>query len=286
MKKINNLFFLFVISVLLTSCGKAPITGRSQLLLVPESMVVDMGSQNYQSFMQQNPSIVPPTADVFMTKRVGQNISEAVERYMKATGNEEAIKGYRWEFNMTRSPEVNAWCMPGGKVMVYSGIMPLTKDETGLAVVIGHEIGHAVAQHTRERMSQQLAIVAGTMALDVFMQSKPKMTHDIFMTAAGVGSQLGMLAYSRQQEYEADKLGLIFMAMAGYNPERAISFWQDMVALKSKGGKNAPPEYLSTHPSDANRIAAIQSIMPEAMQYYKASTKNYPVKPNTTTKSR
>ena len=154
--------------------------------------------------------------------------------------------------------------MPGGKVVVYTGILPLTKDDAGLAVVMGHEIAHAIAEHGNERMSQQLAVEAAGIGLDIYMQQKPQQTRDIFMSAFGIGSQVGMLGYSRQHELEADKLGLVFMAMAGYNPERAVSFWQDM----SKVGGSKPPEILSTHPSDAHRIDKVKEFLPEALKYY------------------
>ncbi|HAH57221.1 MAG TPA: peptidase M48, partial [Bacteroidales bacterium] len=175
------------------------------------------------------------------------------------------VKGYKWEFNLVESPEVNAWAMPGGKVVFYTGIMPLTKDEAGIAVVMGHEIAHAVVNHGGERMSQQLAIALGGVTLDVALQKEPELTRSIFNTVYGVGSQLGTLAYSRTHEYEADKLGMVFMAMAGYDPHRAISFWQEMAAL----GGQAPPEFLSTHPSNQNRIKEITNYIPKAMKYFR-----------------
>jgi predicted Zn-dependent protease len=183
---------------------------------------------------------------------------------MKDNGLSKKIEGYKWEFNVVDSPEVNAWCMPGGKVVVYTGLLPLTKDDAGLAVVMGHEIAHAIADHGNERMSQELAIQAAGVGLDLYMQQKPQQTRDIFMSSFGVGSQLGILAYSRTHELEADKLGLVFMAMAGYDPARALTFWQDM----SKVGGNKPPEFLSTHPSDQHRIDQVKAFLPEAEKYY------------------
>jgi predicted Zn-dependent protease len=257
---ISILTVIFVV----TACSKVPITGRRQLKLIPDSQINEMSNSNYASFLKENPPVNPPTQNSAEVTAVGQKVSNAVERYMNGHGLSDRIKGYKWEFNTVNSQEVNAWCMPGGKVVVYTGILPLTKDDAGLAVVLGHEIAHAIADHGNERMSQQLAIEAAGVGLDIYMQQKPQQTQAIFMTAFGVGSQLGVLAYSRQHELEADRLGLIFMAMAGFNPERAISFWQEMA---NKGGTK-PPEFLSTHPSDEHRIAEIKKLMPEAMKYY------------------
>lgn len=244
-------------------------------------MMMEMGQSGYTSFLKENPAVNPPTRASAEVTEVGLRISRAVEKYMKDNGLSKKIEGYKWEFNVVDSPEINAWCMPGGKVVVYTGILPLTKDAAGLAVVMGHEIAHAIADHGNERMSQQLSIQAAGVGLDIYMQQKPQQTRDIFMTSFGVGSQLGMLAYSRTHELEADKLGLVFMAMAGYNPERAVSFWQEM---SKAGDGNKPPELLSTHPSDERRIAQIQSFLPEAKKYF-VSGQNGPgtnVQKNTT----
>ncbi len=202
-----------------------------------------------------------------MVKRVGGKIKTAVELYFKQKGLTDQLSGYRWEFNLVESPEVNAWCMPGGKVVIYSGILPITQTETGLAVVMGHEIAHALAEHGSERMSQGLITQLGGIALNEALSSKPEQTRALWMTAFGVGTQVGvLLPFSRLHESEADKLGLIFMAMAGYNPNEAVSFWQRMAA--NKGGQS-PPEFLSTHPSDDTRIKDLRAAMPEAMKYYK-----------------
>ncbi len=177
------------------------------------------------------------------------------------------LKNYKWEFNLVDSPDINAWCMPGGKVVVYTGILKVTKSETGLAVVMGHEIAHAIAKHGNERMSHGLLAQAGGLALSTALKDKPKETQQLWMQAFGVGVQVAaILPYSRLQESESDRLGLIFMSMAGYDPNEAVSFWQRM--SQEKGGKT-PPEFLSTHPSDATRIRKIRETIPEAMQYYK-----------------
>jgi len=259
-KNITSIF----LGIFIVSCATVPITGRKQLKLLPDNMMMEMGNSNYAAFLKANPSVSPPTRQSAEVTSVGIRISHAVEKYMKDNGLSKQIEGYKWEFNVVDSKDVNAWCMPGGKVVVYTGILPLTKDDAGLAVVLGHEIAHAIAEHGNERMSQELAVQAAGIGLSVYMQQKPQQTQQIFMSAFGVGSQMGILAYSRQHELEADKLGLVFMAMAGYDPERAVSFWQEM----SKVGGSKPPELMSTHPSDERRIAQIQTFMPEAKKYY------------------
>jgi len=197
-------------------------------------------------------------------KNVGRNIQGAVERYLSSQNNSGSLKGYQWEFTLFDDPAVNAWCMPGGKVGVFTGILPVTQDEAGLAVVLGHEIAHAIANHGNERMSQGLLVQLGSLALDEALSNKPDQTRQLAMAAFGVGSAVGViLPYSRLQETESDRLGLIFMAMAGYDPNVAVSFWTRM-AEKSKG---APPDFFSTHPSDQKRIKGIKKHIPEAMKY-------------------
>ena len=265
--KYLRILIISLIGLSVFSCSKVPITGRKQLKLIPYSTMMEMGQTNYATFLKENPAINPPTRSSAEVSAVGVRISKAVEKYLRDNKLGNKVDGYKWEFNVVDSPEANAWCMPGGKVVVYTGILPLTKDDAGLAVVMGHEIAHAIAEHGNERMSQQLAVEAAGIGLDIYMQQKPQQTRDIFMSAFGIGSQVGMLGYSRQHELEADKLGLVFMAMAGYNPERAVSFWQDM----SKVGGNKPPEILSTHPSDAHRIDKVKEFLPEALKYYSAN---------------
>jgi predicted Zn-dependent protease len=260
-----KIFVAALLTFSFVACQKVPITGRKQLKLLPRSTMTQMGNEGYSSFLKENPPVNPPTIQSAEVTSVGQRISVAVEKYMHDNGFADRIQGYKWEFNVVQSKDVNAWCMPGGKVVVYTGILPLTKDDAGLAVVLGHEIAHAIADHGNERMSQQMAVQFGGISLAVAMQQKPQQTQDIFNAAYGVGSQLGQLAYSRQHELEADKLGLIFMAMAGYDPNRSVSFWQEMA---SQGGTK-PPEILSTHPSDQKRIAQIKNFLPEALKYYK-----------------
>ena len=251
--------------VFFSSCSKVPITNRRQMNLLPESEMVSMSLTEYQSFLKQNPP-VNGTPESQMVKNIGAKIQNAVTQYMNQNKMGDRISGYKWEFNLVNSKEVNAWCMPGGKVVVYSGLLPVTQDEASLAIVMGHEIGHAVARHGNERMSQGLLAQLGGVALNVALASNSAETRSIFLTSYGVGSTLGVLAFSRTQESEADKLGIIFSAMAGYDPRKAIPFWQRMSA-SSVGGK--PPEFLSTHPSDQTRIKDLQAFMPKAMTYYK-----------------
>jgi predicted Zn-dependent protease len=257
----STLLKVFCITLFITSCSKVPITNRKQMNLLPESEMVSLSLTEYQSFLKANPPVTG-TTDAQMVKSVGAKIQNAVTQYMNQNKMGSRISGYKWEFNLVNSKEVNAWCMPGGKVVVYSGLLPVTQDET---IVMGHEIGHAVARHGNERMSQGLLAQFGGIALDVALSQKSAETRNLFLTSYGVGSTLGVLAYSRMQESEADKLGVIFADMAGYDPRKAITFWQRMSA--SGGAK--PPELLSTHPSDQKRIKDLQAYMPQALKYYK-----------------
>lgn len=257
--------FISSIILLIIGCAKTPITNRNQLILVPESTLMSMSLTQYNQFLKDNPPAPATMEETKQVRRVGGRISHAVESYMKENGLEKRIKNYKWEFNYVQQNIVNAWCMPGGKVVVYEGIMPIAKDDEGLAVVMGHEIAHAVARHGNERMSQQLVAVAGAAGIAVYMKDKPKETQNIFLAAYGVGSAMGILAYSRQHESEADKMGMVFMAMAGYNPESAIGFWERM---KAAGGANVP-EFLSTHPSHDTRIERIKEYLPVAESYFK-----------------
>ncbi|MDY0076819.1 MAG: M48 family metallopeptidase [Bacteroidales bacterium] len=260
------LFFILITSVVLTACSSVPVTGRKQLNIIPSSQMMSMSYQQYDAFLKSN-KLSTNAQQTQMVKTVGAKIKTAVETYFRQQGMSSELNGYSWEFNLIESPEANAWCMPGGKVVFYTGILPITKDETGLAVVMGHEIAHAVAEHGNERMSQSLISELGGVALAVALQEKPAETQQLWLTAYGIGNQVGvMLPFSRLHESEADRLGLIFMAMAGYNPNEAVGFWQRM-ADKKNG--QSPPEFLSTHPSDATRIRQIKSWLPEAMTYYK-----------------
>ena len=248
------------------SCSTVALTGRHQLTLVPESEMLSVSSQQYGQFLKDNKVSTDPEGNARL-QRVGARISKAVEDYAKLTDHPNALNGYKWEFTLVESKEVNAWCMPGGKVVFYTGIMPVCQDDNGVAVVMGHEVAHAVAKHGAERMSQSLLVEMGGAALGAALQSKPQETQQLWMGAFGAGAQYGVLMpFGRGQESEADHLGLIFMAMAGYDPHHAVEFWQRMA--KASGGK-APAEFMSTHPSDEHRIQKIQEELPEAMKYYK-----------------
>lgn len=268
MKKIIS--FILVAS-LMVACSMNRVTGRKQLSLVPESELQLMATEQYNTFLKENKVVNPSTSnDAAMVKRVGNNIASAISNYYQSVGQSDILDGYNWEFNLIDSKDINAWCMPGGKVVVYTGLLPVTQNENALAVVVGHEIAHAIAQHGNERMSQQLVQQLGGVALQIAIANQPAQTQNIFMTSYGIGTTVGaILPFSRKEELEADKFGLFFSAMAGYNPQEAIPFWERM--SNSGGGK--PPEFLSTHPADDTRITKLQNLMPEAMKYYEASTK-------------
>jgi predicted Zn-dependent protease len=265
--KRNLLIFVTVVTVVLmfNACDTVPISGRKQLRLISERDMIGMSLQAYDEFLDTSQVLPDTHKDVIVVRRIGNKIKDAVVKYLTDNGELKRIDGFEWEFNVVNDPTVNAWCMPGGKVVVYTGILPVTKDEKSLAVVMGHEIAHAVARHGNERMSQGLAVQLGGLALSVALSENAPATQNLFMQSYGIGSNLGMLAYSRNHETEADKLGLVFMAMAGYDPQSSIGFWQRM----SEQGGQAPPQILSTHPSDETRIADLQAFMPEAMKYYK-----------------
>ncbi len=254
--------FLLVI----LSCATVPVTGRSSLHILPDSEVASMSLQQYSEVLKTS-KLSNDTAKVQMVRRVGTRIARASEEFMREAGMESEIKNYQWEFNVIQDDKtVNAWCMPGGKVGVYTGILPVTRDETGLAVVMGHEVAHAIAKHGNERMSQGLLAQLGAVGLSVALSTQPGPTSDIFMAAYGVGTNVGiLLPYSRIHESEADRIGLSLMARAGYDPRAAVPFWQRM---NEKGGSK-PPEFLSTHPAPETRIKQIEALVPEAMRYYR-----------------
>jgi len=241
----------------LAACQSVPYTHRRHLVLVPASEMNALGLQQYDRTLK-GAKLSRDPAQVDMVRRVGQRIAAAADR-----------PDYTWEFNVIDDPKtVNAWCLPGGKVAVYTGILPLTRDETGLAVVLGHEVSHALAEHGAERMSQGLLAQFGGAALSVALASKPAQTQQLFATAYGAGAQYGViLPFSREQESEADHIGLILMAKAGYDPAAAVDFWQRMMSAAEAGGK--PPEFLSDHPSDQRRIDQIKKWLPEVHSYYK-----------------
>lgn len=262
----KNFILFLALSALTFACAKVPLTGRSQLAMVPNEEIQPLVNEEYQK-AKSSAKILTSTKDGQAVVRVGTKMSKAVEAYLIQEGYQDLVKEFAWEFNLLESDQVNAWCMPGGKVAFYTGIMPICKDETGIAVVMGHEIAHAVASHARERMSNGLLLNFGISALSTAMGQNPTLTQQIFLQSVGVGSQLGMLSFSRKHELEADEMGLIFMAMAGYDPREAPVFWERMAA---KGGQ-APPEFLSTHPGPDRRIERLNANMPKALEYYNSA---------------
>lgn len=265
MKKI---VFLLVITSMLTGCALNKVTGRKQLNLVSESEMQLMAVDQYSTFLSEHKVLNPGSSSgAAMVLRVGTRISNAVTAYYTKQGMASILEGYSWEFSTIDDKDmINAWCMPGGKVAVYTGLLPVTQNETALAIVMGHEIAHAVAKHGNERMSQAMVQQLGGVALQVALAQQPQQTQELFLMSYGIGSTLGaMLPWSRQQETEADKYGLIFAAMAGYDPRESIPFWERM----SAAGGDSPPEFLSTHPSDNTRMRKLKQFMPEALTYYK-----------------
>ena len=263
---LSLLFSIF----LFAACATVPLTGRQQLNLIPESEMLSMSLTQYGDFLKSN-QLSHNQQETAMVKRVGQRIASAVDQYLKDHGLGDRVKDFNWEFNLVQDSVANAWCMPGGKVVVYTGILPITQNENGLAVVMGHEIAHAVARHGNERMSQEMLVQLGGMGLAAAIDQKPKETRQLYMTAYGITTQVGaILPYSRSHELEADKMGLMFMAMAGYDPRGAVEFWQRM----EKQGGSGMPEFLSTHPVDSHRIAQIRQELPEALKYYQQAVKN------------
>lgn len=286
--KAISFFLVSMTAVLLTACGTTstvPITGRQQTLMVSDGEVLSLASQQYQEFMK-SAKLSTNATNSAMVKQVGQRLASAVTNYLNSNGLSAEVKNFSWEFNLVQDNQVNAWCMPGGKIVVYEGLLPVTQNEASLAIVLGHEIAHAVAKHSAEQLSTQMrqqqglqigTAIAGAMGMGQNTQS-------IIQTVAALNFNFGNLKYSRNHESEADHMGLIFAAMAGYDPQVAVSFWQRM----SSASTNQTAEFLSDHPSDATRIKQIQGWMPEALKYYKPVTttaaKTTTAKKTTTTK--
>jgi predicted Zn-dependent protease len=264
----KNLFLVLAsASLFIVACTRNAITGRNQLSLISEATLQQEAVSQYRSFLSQNHVVTSAASrDAEMVKRVGSRIADAITRYYSQKGLSSELSGYNWEFNLIDNKEVNAWCMPGGKVVVYTGLLPVAQNEAALAIVMGHEITHAVAHHGQERMSQALVAQGIGITGDVFTSGNAS-ANNIFRSIYAPGAQIGvLLPNSRNQEYEADHYGLIFAAMAGYNPREAIPFWTRMANI-STGPK--PPEILSDHPLDSKRIEKLKGYMNEALKYYK-----------------
>lgn len=278
MKKISS--FMAALALLsVVSCGTTstvPVTGRKQHILVSDEEVLSLSNQEYTNYMK-SAKLSANAANTEMVKRVGRRLATAVEQYLTEHGQSAELKNYSWEFNLVQDNSANAFCMPGGKIVVYEGLLPVTQNESALAVVLGHEIAHAVAKHSAEQISKQKRQQYGSQILGAVLTGAgvSSGTSTIAQSVFGLGSKFSSLHYSRQNESEADYMGLVFAAMAGYDPSVAVSFWQRMAS----GSTNKTPAFLSDHPSDAKRIADIQKWLPEAQKYYK------PVSSTTTTTS-
>lgn len=260
MKKITLLSVTLFIGFAV-ACSTNPFTGKNTLALVPNSEILPSAFAQYGTFLKEN-KVISGTSDANKVVNVGTKIKNAAEKWLNANGYQGYLKDYQWEYKLVESKEVNAWCMPGGKIVVYSGILPITKDDAGLATVLGHEVSHALANHGQQRMSAGMLQQLGAAGVGAALGGKSAETQQIAMTAYGATTEIGgMLPFSRSHETEADQIGLTLMAIAGYNPEQAVTFWTRMSAAS---GGNAPPEFMSTHPSDAKRIANLKKLVPIA----------------------
>ena len=271
MKKLS-IVLVSIVAAILVSCGTTstvPITGRQQKLMVSDGEILSLSTQQYQEFMK-TAKLSTDATNTAMVKRVGQNLANAVVNYLQANGLASEVTNYKWTFNIVQDKQVNAWCMPGGLIVVYEGLLPVTRDEASLAIVLGHEIAHAVAKHSAEQMSTQIKQKYGTQIAGAVLGQLGvgQTTQSIVGAIAAQGFNFANLKYSRNHENEADHMGLIFAAMAGYDPQVATAFWQRMAASST----NKTAEFLSDHPSDETRIKNIQGWMPEALKYYKPKT--------------
>lgn len=284
MKKIKFFLFSMLTALFVSACGTTqtvPITGRKHNLLVTDQQVLSLSNQEYQKFMQ-SAKVSTDATNTAMVKRVGQRLATAVESYLTSHGAADEVKNFSWSFNLVQSKEANAFCMPGGKIVVYEGLLPYTQNEASLAIVLGHEIAHAVAKHSAEQMSKQIRQQYATQGVNIL--GSVLGAGDLANVATGImqqGFSFANLKYSRDDESEADHMGLVFAAMAGYNPQEAIPFWKRM-----SQGNNNTNDFLSDHPSDAKRIAALQQEMPEALKYYQAYQAAHKTTTKTTTRSK
>ncbi|MGV8914300.1 MAG: M48 family metallopeptidase [Kaistella sp.] len=265
MNKMNQIFSIGALSLFMVACTTNPITGRQSLQLANDQEISAMALQQYRQTLSKA-KVVSGTTAGKSVKNVGLRIKNAANNYYRGIGREGDLSNYQWEFNLLEDKQINAWAMPGGKVAVYTGILPITQNDTGLAVVMGHEISHALAGHGNERISQAMVAQYGGAILGSTISSGQMAA--IFQQVYPIGAQVALMKYGRNQELEADEMGLYLMAMAGYDPRQAQPFWQRMEA-SSKGNK--PPEFLSTHPSPSSRRADLEENMPKALQYYKAA---------------
>ncbi len=254
----------WVALMLLAGCSSVPLTGRKQVLLVSDQEVLSSSLTQYNDYIKTATKSNNAKQSAMVT-RVGQKIAAATEQYLRQNGLESEVKNFAWEFNLVKDQQLNAFCMPGGKIVVYEGLLGIVSSDDELAVVVGHEVAHAVAKHSNERMSQQLMAQYGAAILGQAVSNRSTAVQQLATSVYGIGAQYGvMLPFSRKHESEADYMGLVFMTMAGYNPDVAVGFWQKM----SAGGSGSVPEFMSTHPSDATRIAEIKKWLPEIKAKY------------------
>ncbi|MDT0551633.1 M48 family metallopeptidase [Urechidicola vernalis] len=256
----KRLVTLSLVAFLFAACSTVPITNRNRINIVSDEEILPASFAQYEGFLKENTisSNVEKTAEI---KAVGRRISRSVDQFMRTNGMTKEADSYRWEFNLIADDVVNAWCMPGGKVVFYEGILPICANTDGIAAVMGHEVAHAFAKHGQERMTSAYGQQLGGLAVAIGTSGESEESQILWNTVYGVGSQVGMLAYSRTHENEADKLGMVFMIMAGYNPEEAVQVW---VRMSERSNASAPPEFLSTHPSNETRIANLRAYLPEA----------------------
>ena len=266
MTKVRS-WLLISISLALLNCATVPITGRSQLSMIKNSELIPMSFQQYQEILKTK-ELSTDKIQTVLIKKVGVKIQKAVETYLINEGQSEVLNDFEWEFNLIEDKTINAWCMPGGKVAFYTGILPVCQGEQGIAVVMGHEIAHAIANHGRERMSQGMITNGLLASLSLVTQNRSALTRDILLQSVGVGTQMGILKFSRKHESEADRMGLIFMAIAGYDPKAAPVFWERMAEISDGPGTS---EWISTHPSNERRISDLKKYLPESLEYYKKS---------------
>ncbi len=261
----KSILLLVLPVIFISQCARVPVTGRTQLKLISNDVIIPMSFDEYKK-VKETATVITEGNQVEMVKKAGSRIQKAVEVYFKDLGKENYLTSYEWEFNLIEDDKTaNAWCMPGGKVAFYTGIMPICQDETGVAVVMGHEIAHAIANHGRERVSQTVAAQTGLSIVSIALGGGAStLTGEMIMQGAGAVTSMGILKFSRKHESEADEMGLYFMAMAGYDPNAAPAFWERMAG---EGG-DSPPEFLSTHPSHDTRISDLKKNIPKAMEYY------------------
>ncbi|MBQ3207457.1 MAG: M48 family metallopeptidase [Bacteroidales bacterium] len=253
---------IMVTCLLLSGCGAVPVTGRRQILLVSDQEIFQAGLVQYKEYLSSAAISSDPTSSA-MVRNVGRKLADATEYYLKTNGLQTEVSNFAWEFNLVKDSQVNAFCMPGGKIVVYEGLLSVAQTEAELAVVLGHEIAHAVAKHSNERMSQQILAQSGLAILSSALSEKSAVVRETATTVFGLGAQVGlMLPYSRRHEYEADFMGVVFMELAGYDSQTAVTFWEKMSSL----GTGKVPELLSTHPSDAKRVSNLKNKIPEAKE--------------------